>query len=325
MASITGSVGQGGQNQPADVRQVQAWLNAKLGGNLATDGACGPQTVAAIKAFQAGVRGVTAPDGLISPNGPTLLALASAAARAQAASASAMPNFPGATTQVVDLSHNNGNLPDGVFATLKAAGVGAVILKASQGAGFRDPLFAARLASAQAAGLLVAAYHFGTGEAVDAQLNNFFAAVSNAGGNFSTLIGALDLEPNPSDTNHPPAPPSTMSLDQGEAWVAGYKARAGATPLIYGGANYLGANGGGTGRPNLAACPLWVAAYPNTPGAPAALTGWGDWALWQYTDGRLGCYAGPVAGLTCDQSIFRGDTNALSALWQSLTAPASVA
>jgi lysozyme len=326
MASITASVGAGSVNQPADVAQVQSWLNAKLNAGLTVDGQCGPLTIKAIETFQATVRGVTAPDGVISPNGPTLAALAAQTAPAPTTGAAAV-NAPvianTATTLLVDLSHNNNPLPANYFAALQQAGVGAVLLKASQGASFKDATFATRCAGAQAASLLVGAYHFGTGEAVADQLNNFVAAIAAAGTDFTTVAAAIDVEPNPADHANPPAPPHTMSVDQAEAFVAGFRARANALPLVYGGAGYLGYYGGATNRPNLAACPLWIAEYPARPGKiPGPLAGWAAWALWQYTSGGLGCYAGPVAGLNCDQSIFLGTPAELNSLWGTLRAAA---
>ncbi len=117
-----------------------------------------------------------------------------------------------------------------------------------------------------------------------------------------------------------------MSLDQAEAFVAGFRARAGALPLVYGGADYLGHFGGATARPNLAACPLWIAEYSGSPGKlPNPLPGWAAWTLWQYTSGSSGCYAGAIAGITCDQSIFRGNVGDLAAFWGSLRASPAVA
>jgi lysozyme len=308
MAGITGSVGQNGNNNPADVSAVQQWLNARMGLALAVSGQADAQTIAAIESFQASVRGVTTPDGLISPNGPTLRALMPNAAAAS-------PGFPGATTRIVDLSHNNPGVAPGAFSALAAAGVGAVLLKASQGAGFKDPTFTARVAQARQAGLLVGAYHFGTGEDPTAQLANFTAAVSAANIGFDTLLAALDLEPNPADPAHPPGPPHTMSLAQGDAWIAAFKALSNATPLVYGGSNYLGA--GSQSHANLTACPLWIAAYPRAATIPAPLSGWADWTFWQYTDGKQGAYAGPIAGLACDQSVFRGSLTDLTTAWSS--------
>ncbi|CAD5373251.1 Peptidoglycan-binding protein [Rubrivivax sp. A210] len=69
MAALTGSVGQGGRNAPADVTQVQTLLAAKGGDPGAADGQCGERTIAAIRKFQAGFMAL--PDGLISPGGGT--------------------------------------------------------------------------------------------------------------------------------------------------------------------------------------------------------------------------------------------------------------
>jgi peptidoglycan L-alanyl-D-glutamate endopeptidase CwlK len=64
MPSLSKSVGQGGQNVPADVKTVQALLRGR--GFDATDsGTCDAATIAAIRAFQAGF--MTSPDGLIEP------------------------------------------------------------------------------------------------------------------------------------------------------------------------------------------------------------------------------------------------------------------
>jgi GH25 family lysozyme M1 (1,4-beta-N-acetylmuramidase) len=60
---------------------------------------------------------------------------------------------------VIDLSHWEAPAD---FAQVKASGIAAVILKATQGTGFVDPTFAARTVAANTAGLLVGTYHFST-------------------------------------------------------------------------------------------------------------------------------------------------------------------
>jgi lysozyme len=321
MAGISADVGLGGVNAATDVTAVQQWLNGAQGGTLAVDGVCGDATVAAIKAFQATVPGVVTPDGLISPGGPTLTALLAAAgaapgpAPAQASAVNAPP-VAAPVTLVVDISHYQGALSAAAFAALAAANVGAVILKASEGGDVQDSEFKTNLAGARAAGLLAGAYHFSTGAPVADQVKNFLAAVKAGGGDFSTMIAALDVEPNGSDT---------ITLDDAETFVASFKSTTRANPLVYGASNYLGAQGGANGRPNLAGCPLWIAAYPGgASSGPAPLPGWAAWTLWQYTDGAQGHYNGKVGGLACDQSIFRGTAADLAALWQSLVAPAPV-
>jgi hypothetical protein len=61
---------------------------------------------------------------------------------------------------VIDWSNHQGPLD---VVNLKALGVVMVILKASEGSGYRDPFFADNVQKAKDAGFLVGAYHFGVG------------------------------------------------------------------------------------------------------------------------------------------------------------------
>lgn len=83
-ATIGGSVGRSGKNDPADVLTVQVLLN-RDGAGLAEDGDCGPATVRAIEAFQKAAFGVA--DGRVDPDGRTMAALTGRQAMAQAADA----------------------------------------------------------------------------------------------------------------------------------------------------------------------------------------------------------------------------------------------
>lgn len=67
---LSGSVGRGGQNGAGDVKAVQKALGIGL------DGQCGPQTIAAIEAFQRWI-GQAKPDGRVDAGGATERALAS--------------------------------------------------------------------------------------------------------------------------------------------------------------------------------------------------------------------------------------------------------
>jgi Putative peptidoglycan binding domain/Transglycosylase SLT domain len=72
--SITGSVGDGGTNNEADVKKVQNLLNRNgASPALSEDGDCGAATIEAIKKFQQAKTG--AADGLIEPNKNTWKAL----------------------------------------------------------------------------------------------------------------------------------------------------------------------------------------------------------------------------------------------------------
>ena len=76
---ITGSVGRGGRNLPADVKTIQSALNGFAvadGGaapKLAVDGIAGPLTIAAIEKFQR--RQIGRSDGRVDPDGPTIHAM----------------------------------------------------------------------------------------------------------------------------------------------------------------------------------------------------------------------------------------------------------
>lgn len=76
---ISNTVGDGGKNIPADVRSLQLLLNLNSGQhgltcNLATDGAWGSGSRAALKVFQQGA-GVTTPGALVAPGDQTIAAL----------------------------------------------------------------------------------------------------------------------------------------------------------------------------------------------------------------------------------------------------------
>jgi hypothetical protein len=76
---MKGSVGRGGANRKADVLDVQRLLNFHVDAlglaPLAEDGAPGDNTIKAIRAFQARMLDMAAPDGLVAPSGRTWKAL----------------------------------------------------------------------------------------------------------------------------------------------------------------------------------------------------------------------------------------------------------
>lgn len=69
ISALSGSVGAGGRNNPADVMAVQAALG------IAADGKCGQGTIGAIMAFQQS-HGLPKADGRVDPGGATARALA---------------------------------------------------------------------------------------------------------------------------------------------------------------------------------------------------------------------------------------------------------
>ena len=84
MIRIRHAVGAGQPNRPYDVHIVQMLLNRKkpmmtVAPALAEDGICGHRTIAAIREFQLRAVAAADRDGIVSPHGPTFMALADGA------------------------------------------------------------------------------------------------------------------------------------------------------------------------------------------------------------------------------------------------------
>ena len=186
------------------------------------------------------------------------------------------------TDAIIDLSHLNAN-PD--FQAARAAGIQAVIHKATQGTTFIDPAYDAHRQAATAAGLSWAAYHFGDASDPVAQADFFLEKL----GLVPPRVLALDFE-------------QQMTLTQARAFVTQIHAATGRWPVLYGG-DYLKQLLGGTKDPVLANCCLWLADYAESATLPA---NWQAWTMWQYTSGATVPGIGP-----CDRSRFNGSAAAL--------------
>lgn len=202
---------------------------------------------------------------------------------------------------VVDLCHFDA-VTD--FGAAKAAGVAGVIHKASQGAHYRDPAYAARRPQAIAAGLLWGAYHFGTSAPVPQQIDNFLAAAAPE----ATTLLALDYEPNGDDT---------MSLAQARQFLADIGDKVGRAPALYGG-SLIKQTLGNRVDDFFAGHRLWLSEYCRQPVLPAS---WQNYWLWQYSDGTAGPPPRSVAGIPgnaageIDCNTFAGTADQLAAQW----------
>ena len=209
------------------------------------------------------------------------------------------PYIPPITSDVVvDLSHWQAPVD---FARARAAGIAAVILKATQGSNWIDVAFAQRFAAATSSGLLVGAYHFLDDSPPELQVENFLSVAEGCS------VLALDAEPN--------AIGGTVTVAQTAEAAGRLNMATGSLPLIY--INRYGPDRRGTGLPNnvLSRCPLWLPAYSSRPVCPP---GWSKWALWQHTDGNVGSDAVPVAGIgRCDRSRFAGTIADLVPWWKN--------
>jgi lysozyme len=193
---------------------------------------------------------------------------------------------------VLDLSHWQSEVD---FAAVKAGGIAAVILKATQGMSWVDRAFVGRMCRANAAGLLVGAYHFCDGSKPAIQAEHFLRVAG------SLPVLALDIEANA-------LPGESASPVIAAEIAARVQIAKGRSPLVYIGR--WGPSGTGAGLPNsvLSKCPLWLPEYGTDPVPPA---GWAAWTLWQYTDaGTAAGVMGPV-----DRSRFAGTLDELTAWW----------
>ena len=92
---------------------------------------------------------------------------------------------------VLESDLKGGPSDEDCFATIKE-NCAFVFLKATQGIGVTDPLYHARRVAAQAAELLIGAYHFNTGDTIPAQVQHFLDAAKPD----IDLEMALDFEDN---------------------------------------------------------------------------------------------------------------------------------
>jgi lysozyme len=170
---------------------------------------------------------------------------------------------------ILDLSHHN-TVRDLHFAA--AAGIGAAIVKVTQGLGGHDQMYAPHAAKVKEAGLRLGAYHFGSGAASGAAQAQYFLKMLVADGGIPQVL-ALDVENNPGGV--------TMNLPQAEEFVNTVRAAHPiSTVIVYGGSLLREMRIPSTSC--LATCPLWIAAY--TSGVPKTIPPWTSWMLWQYTD-----------------------------------------
>lgn len=194
---------------------------------------------------------------------------------------------------IIDL-HGERQMPEDM-ATVKAAGVTAIIHKATEGLGYVDQQYRIRRAGAETQGLFWGAYHFATGDDPIGQAEHFLALAMP---DEKTLV-ALDLERNPSGPS--------MSIAQAEQFVRYIFDTLGRWPVLYTNA-YVLQDLGWTGNPTspLLHCPLWVAGYGPPP--PKLPNGWLGYSLWQYTNSIDGPEPHRFPGLSngYDRSQFDG-------------------
>lgn len=177
-----------------------------------------------------------------------------------------------------------------------ASGRQFVILKATEGVGFRVETFAANWAEIKAAGLVRGAYHYAHPNLNPPELEaNYFLEVIQAGGLQAGDLLALALEMKGIGT-----PLINWTL----AWLEQITAAVGFRPFLYSDLTFLSEQGFAN-NPSIAQYGLWLADY--TPAMPAPPPSWPFIAIWQYS-----C-TGSIPGINgvCDENVFNGTLDEL--------------
>lgn len=190
----------------------------------------------------------------------------------------------------VDVSHHQGSIN---FSAVKGAGHSFAILKATEGTGYIDPMFAGNRAKAHAAGLVVGMYHFARAGDPYAEAAYFARTVAPMQAN-EFLV--LDWEV---PAKNPPAWCKT--------WLSTVETALRSKPVIY--LNQSARDSFDWSATIAAGHQLWLAKYDNST-VKSGSGAWPSLAMKQYSD------RGTVPGIggTVDVNAFYGDMAALLAL-----------
>jgi lysozyme len=190
---------------------------------------------------------------------------------------------------VIDVNHSRGNID---WPSVKAGGIDLAFIKATQGSGFHDPLFAANRKDALAAGLMVVPYHFLDDSPVQKQVQNFRFVVNPVAG----MPCMIDWEVNPATNTR--APVETLRI-----FGTVIEAIIKRAPVAYHSLYDLPS-------PIINAWPYFCPKYGPQPQGFSYL-------FWQYTD------KGAVPGISVpvDRSRFSGNANELQVWYKNSTLP----
>jgi lysozyme len=168
----------------------------------------------------------------------------------------------------IDVSNFQGVID---WARVKAAGIGFVFIKATDGLKFSDPQLIDNVSGCEAEGIAFGLYHFFRPTADPAAQARFFlqAVTGIVDSKALTLPPALDLEIGP-----------MVTTSQAAAWLEVVNEALGREPLVYTSPAFAQANL--AFGPPIGVYPLWLAEY-TTRLAPTLPAAWSDWDFWQHT------------------------------------------
>lgn len=201
--------------------------------------------------------------------------------------------------KVLDISHHNDVAS---FGQIYDFGIRGIIHKATQGAGYVDPMYERRRQQAIEAGLKWGAYHFADASDPEAQVRHFIEAAKP---DADTLM-ALDFEPNGQ---------STMDLDGCRTFLRSLETALGRKGVLYSG-NLIKETLGDESDDYLGAHRLWLAQYGSHAVVPDAWSGKGAW-LWQFSGDGVNSHGIVVPGISgeIDMNAYNGNDEDLAAQW----------
>lgn len=204
----------------------------------------------------------------------------------------------------VDISHHNEQVD---LSVAKNAGLVGFFHKATQGVSFADPKYGKRIQIGKELGLLMGAYHFGSAEPVETQVDTFIALLQKYG--IKGIVPILDWEPN-SDKKQ-----GTMSREQAIQFIELIYQKIGVYPMIYGGYWILLQLADEKNTETFSKAPLWQGFYSASLDYLDGI--WNTWSFWQYTDGTLGPEPHEMTGIgKVDRNTFNGSYADAVTFWQ---------
>ena len=230
--------------------------------------------------------------------------------------------MPIETTGIIDMHHHDGGWD---AREARENGMIALIHKVTEGVGWVDPRHVENLAAAHAEGMMLGAYHFGTGSTDgETQARFFLRTIDTLPVRPPGLLLCLDWEANPNAKRF-----GHMTEHQAFEFVKAVHDETGRWPMLYSGTYWLGKRlTNPVYADRLALCPLWQAQHGE---APQRLPGvWQRRFLWQYTNGG---FAGPwdteryprrTHGFdrpAQDRSLYEGTEHELRADWATVGVP----
>jgi lysozyme len=183
----------------------------------------------------------------------------------------------------IDVSHHQGAI---AWPQVRKAGISFAFLKATEGRSFVDDRFAQNVKEAQAAGVIIGAYHFFRAAAPEqaiAEADHYVETIGQAGG--TQVFGlpfALDLETPEGGTR-------SAIVTAARTFIARFKEKTGEDMILYTYPSFINEYL----NHSLADLPLWYARYDVA--QPEDRGGWQRWMFVQHTDkGQVPGISGPV-------------------------------